>query len=82
MCALFPLVHSWSFPADTREVIFNTTSGSGDFNDLVFEDQYIELSTQVEQDPFVYGLGERMDNFKLSTNKTYTLWNVDQVRHS
>lgn len=68
--------------ADTYEVVFNSSSPAAGlaFNNLVFEDQYIELSTQMEDEPYVYGLGERMDNFRLTVNKTYTIWNADQVR--
>lgn len=59
----------------TGETLFNTSSpkGSGneEFNGLVFEDQYLEISTQLPQDSFVYGLGERAHPLRLNTSSAY-----------
>ena len=41
-----------------------------------FENQYIEISTQMSNNPNVYGLGERVHNYRLDPNfQTYTMWN-------
>lgn len=48
-------------PALTKEVIFNTTS-DGSFNGLVFENQYLEISTQLEANANIYGFGEEVKN--------------------
>jgi len=58
----------------TNDVIFNTTSPQ--FNPILFEDQYLELSTVLPQSPNIYGLGERVAPFRLPSN-TYTMWNRD-----
>eukprot|EP00026_Physarum_polycephalum_P002427 Phypoly_transcript_02433.p1 GENE.Phypoly_transcript_02433~~Phypoly_transcript_02433.p1 ORF type:complete len:897 (+),score=153.68 Phypoly_transcript_02433:115-2805(+) len=57
------------------DVIFNTTSSQ--FNPIVFEDQYLELSTVVPQEPNIYGLGERVAPFRLPLNTSYTMWAKD-----
>jgi hypothetical protein len=42
----------------TGEVLFNSsTPNSQSFNGLIFEDQYLEISTQLPQNPNIYGLG-------------------------
>eukprot|EP01137_Pigoraptor_chileana_P037623 Opistho-2@34981 len=63
------------------EALFNSTpTASQSFNGLVFENQYIELSTQLNGSPNIYGLGERVHEFRLDPNgKTYTLFNRDQA---
>eukprot|EP01114_Cavostelium_apophysatum_P008877 TRINITY_DN2179_c0_g1_i4.p2 TRINITY_DN2179_c0_g1~~TRINITY_DN2179_c0_g1_i4.p2 ORF type:complete len:897 (-),score=121.06 TRINITY_DN2179_c0_g1_i4:67-2757(-) len=58
------------------EVLFNSTP-TNNFNGLVFEDQYLELSTVLPQSASLYGLGERIGTMKLFP-QTYTLWNADQ----
>lgn len=61
-------------------VVFNSTS-TGLLSGLVFEDQYLEISTQLPKDPHVYGLGERIDSFHLdgsgSNGHTYAFWARD-----
>lgn len=47
------------FLAFSREVIFNTSS-DGSFNGLVFENQYLEISTQLEPNANIYGFGEQV----------------------
>eukprot|EP01103_Thecamoeba_quadrilineata_P002341 TRINITY_DN12310_c0_g1_i1.p1 TRINITY_DN12310_c0_g1~~TRINITY_DN12310_c0_g1_i1.p1 ORF type:complete len:899 (-),score=146.47 TRINITY_DN12310_c0_g1_i1:76-2772(-) len=63
----------------TGEVLFNSsTSPETPFNNLVFEDQYLELSTQLPNNPNIYGLGERVHPIRLTTNELYTLFNLDE----
>jgi alpha-glucosidase len=58
---------------DTDEVLFDT-SGTA----LVFESQYLRLRTSLPDDPYLYGLGEHSDPFRLkTTNYARTLWNQD-----
>ncbi|GAM28047.1 hypothetical protein SAMD00019534_112230 [Acytostelium subglobosum LB1] len=66
--------------ASNNQVIFNTTSPSNcQFNGLIFEDDYIEISTSFsESNPNLYGLGERTRPLRLANNGTYTLWAKDQ----
>ncbi|KAL6079351.1 P-type domain-containing protein [Balamuthia mandrillaris] len=72
------------------ETIFNTTSASYSrlndttramFNGLIFEDQYIEISTQLNDtndEPNIFGLGERVHSLRLdSSGKFYTLFTTD-----
>lgn len=63
------------------EVLFNSTPGTSkdtipSFNNLVFKDQYIELSTQLPPDSAIFGLGEstRSAGLRLAKGHTYTLW--------
>lgn len=59
--------------SDTGEVLFDT-SGSK----LVFESQYVHLSTKLPASPHLYGLGEHSDHFMLnSTNYTRTIYTRD-----
>lgn len=59
--------------ADTDEVLFDTSAAS-----LVFESQYLRLRTSLPEDPYLYGLGEHTDNFRLNTTDYIrTLWNRD-----
>lgn len=62
-----------------RDTIFNTTS-----SDLKYENQYLHLSTYLYNDknnvkgPNLYGLGERVDSFRLNTeNEKYTFFPFD-----
>ncbi|KAK2600207.1 hypothetical protein QQS21_005081 [Conoideocrella luteorostrata] len=58
---------------DTNEVLFDTTAAS-----LVFESQYLRLRTKLPKDPYLYGLGEHSDPFRLNTTKYIrTMWNQD-----
>jgi len=53
-----------------KVVVFESTS-------LVFHDQYIEIGTKTDKDPYIYGLGERVERLRLNTERTYTLFNTD-----
>ncbi|KID62609.1 alpha-glucosidase, partial [Metarhizium hybridum] len=58
---------------DTHEVLFDTSAAP-----LVFESQYVRLRTKLPQDPYLYGLGEHSDAFRLNTTGYIrTLWNQD-----
>jgi alpha-D-xyloside xylohydrolase len=65
------------------EVLFNTSApGSrsrGRFNNLVFKDQYLEVSSQLPHKSVLYGLGENThrDGPRLEHGRTYTLWATD-----
>lgn len=59
--------------ADTEEVLFDTSAAP-----LVFESQYLRLRTNLPEDPYLYGLGEHTDPFRLNTTDYIrTLWNHD-----
>ncbi len=59
------------------EVLFNTTT-TGSFNGLVFEDQYIEISTQLPPNPYIYGLGEHVRHLRIDADGSkHTLWARD-----
>jgi len=62
----------------TGEVIFNTT-GADDFANLIFEDQYLELSTVLPTNANIYGLGERVRPLRLAQNIPYTMWSADEA---
>jgi alpha-glucosidase (family GH31 glycosyl hydrolase) len=51
------------------EVLFDTTGSK-----LVFEDQFLELSTNMVDDYNIYGLAESLHSFRLGTNWTQTFW--------
>ncbi|KAM3443250.1 hypothetical protein MY4824_000553 [Beauveria thailandica] len=58
---------------DTGEVLFDTSAAA-----LVFETQYLRLRTALPRDPYLYGLGEHSDPFRLNTTSyVRTLWNQD-----
>ncbi|KAM3510770.1 hypothetical protein MY11210_005600 [Beauveria gryllotalpidicola] len=58
---------------DTGEVLFDTAA-----EPLVFETQYLRLRTALPRDPYLYGLGEHSDPFRLNTTSyVRTLWNQD-----
>lgn len=63
------------------ETLFNSTAmyNNGDlFGNLVFKDQYLEISTAVPFSASLYGLGESTrPGFRLNRNESYTLWNLD-----
>jgi alpha-glucosidase (family GH31 glycosyl hydrolase) len=46
---------------------------------LVFEDQFIEIVTNMVNDYNVYGLAENIRNFRLGNNYTQTLFNADSA---
>ncbi|KAF4550918.1 putative glycosyl hydrolases family 31 protein 1 [Elsinoe fawcettii] len=55
------------------EVLFNT-SGS----QIIFESQYLRLRTSLPEDPYLYGIGEHTDPFRLNnTDYTRTIWARD-----
>ena len=55
------------------EVLFDSSAAS-----LVFESQYLRLRTSLPKDPYLYGLGEHSDPFRLNTTDyVRTLWNQD-----
>ena len=59
--------------ADTGEVLFDTTG-----NTLIFENQYVYLKTNLPENPYLYGLGEHSDSFRLNTtNYTRTIYTAD-----
>lgn len=53
----------------TGEVLFDT-SGSA----LVYEDQFLELTTAMVDDYNIYGLAESLHSFRLGQNWTQTFW--------
>lgn len=54
---------------DNGEVLFDTRGYK-----LIFETQYLELTTNMEEDDNVYGLGEVIHSLKLHKNFTRTLY--------
>ncbi|GBB95116.1 hypothetical protein RclHR1_02480015 [Rhizophagus clarus] len=62
--------------ADTGEKIIETNVPG--MNTLVFEDQYMEISFSLPQDPFIYGLGEVVDQLRRDPRGTFhTIWTRD-----
>ena len=70
------------------EVLFNSSastntnadgSKSQSFNNMIFKDQYLEISSQLPGKSALYGLGEstRPDGLRLTPGRTYTLWATD-----
>eukprot|EP01018_Ginkgo_biloba_P031171 Gb_36137 [translate_table: standard] len=60
------------------EVLFNSTAGDKLFGNMVFKDQYLEISTIIPSNASLYGLGESTrPGFRLSQNESYSLWNSD-----
>ncbi|KAG6412929.1 hypothetical protein SASPL_125624 [Salvia splendens] len=62
------------------ETLFDTTSLPSDpYSDLVFKDQYIEISTKLPKDASLYGLGENTQprGIKIVPNDPYTLYTTD-----
>jgi len=67
------------FPDRKPYTIFDTRNSA-----FIFSDQFIQFGSNLPGDcdggcaPNLYGLGERVDTLKLSTqNMTYTIWNHD-----
>jgi alpha-glucosidase len=53
----------------TNETLFDTSAAS-----LIFENQYLRLRTSLPESPYLYGLGEHTDPFRLNTtNYTRTV---------
>jgi alpha-D-xyloside xylohydrolase len=62
------------------QTLFNSSSdGSGSFGEMVFKDQYLEISTQLPKDASLYGLGENTQphGIKLYPGDPYTLYTTD-----
>ncbi|XP_012463676.1 alpha-xylosidase 1 [Gossypium raimondii] len=76
-------VDPFSFAVTRRsngQTLFNSSSGGGDsFGEMVFKDQYLEISTQLPEDASLYGLGENTQphGIKLYPNDPYTLYTTD-----
>ncbi|KAK9804037.1 hypothetical protein WJX73_006346 [Symbiochloris irregularis] len=49
-------------------------------HELIFKDQYLQLTTSVPEDAVIYGLGERTSSsgLPLLRNMSYTMWNRDR----
>ncbi|KAL8105936.1 hypothetical protein AgCh_029668 [Apium graveolens] len=58
------------------QTLFNSSTS---FSNLVFKDQYLEISTTLPKDASLYGLGENTQphGIKLSPNEPYTLYTTD-----
>ncbi|PPE01485.1 hypothetical protein GOBAR_DD01494 [Gossypium barbadense] len=62
------------------QTLLNSSSGGSDsFGEMVFKDQYLEISTQLPKDSSLYGLGENTQphGIKLYPNDPYTLYTTD-----
>lgn len=62
------------------QTLFNSSSdGSDSFGEMVFKDQYLEISTQLPKDASLYGLGENTQphGIKLYPGDPYTLYTTD-----
>ena len=58
---------------ESGDVLFDTTN-----NALVFERQFLRLKTNLPKDPYLFGLGEHSDSFRLGTEDyTRTFWSRD-----
>ncbi|WMV22786.1 hypothetical protein MTR67_016171 [Solanum verrucosum] len=63
------------------ETLFNSSFDDSDsYNNLVFKDQYLEISTKLPQNASLYGLGENTQphGIKIYPNDPYTLYTTDQ----
>lgn len=59
--------------SSSDEVLFDTSAAS-----LIFESQYLRLRTSLPAEPYLYGLGEHSDPFRLNhTDYIRTIWNQD-----
>lgn len=62
------------------QILFDSRSDESDpYSDLVFKDQYLEISTKLPKDASLYGLGENTQphGIKLYPNDPYTLYTTD-----
>ncbi|XP_002531635.2 alpha-xylosidase 1 [Ricinus communis] len=62
------------------QTLFNSSSDESDpFSQLVFKDQYLEISTKLPKDASLYGLGENTQphGIKLYPGDPYTLYTTD-----
>lgn len=62
--------------ASDNTSIFNTLVPN--FSSLIFEDQYLEVSTQLPDNYYIYGLGERIHSLRLQPDNTFSIWPRDQ----
>ncbi|KAH0756847.1 hypothetical protein KY290_020340 [Solanum tuberosum] len=63
------------------ETLFNSSFDDSDsYNNLIFKDQYLEISTKLPQNTSLYGLGENTQphGIKIYPNDPYTLYTTDQ----
>ncbi|KAJ4292427.1 hypothetical protein N0V90_009089 [Kalmusia sp. IMI 367209] len=60
------------FRTSTKEELFSTYG-----HVIVYEDQFLELVTNMEDDYNLYGLAENIHDFRLGNNYTQTYYNVD-----
>lgn len=56
----------------TGDVLFSTKNSV-----LVYENQFIEFETSLPEDYNLYGLGDRVQQFRIKENHTLTSWNAD-----
>jgi len=61
--------------ASTGTVLFST-----DLSRLIFADKFIQLQSSLSS-PYLFGLGEHLDNFTKTADKykTYSMWNTDRL---
>ncbi|KAJ4960042.1 hypothetical protein NE237_019952 [Protea cynaroides] len=62
------------------QTLFNSTASESDpYGNMVFKDQYLEISTKLPKDASLYGLGENTQphGIKLYPNDPYTLYTTD-----
>ncbi|CAN8275753.1 unnamed protein product [Cochlearia groenlandica] len=74
-------VDPFSFAVKRRsngDTLFNTTASLA-FGEMVFKDQYLEISTSLPGNASLYGLGEnsQANGIKLVPNEPYTLYTED-----
>ncbi|KAL6057391.1 Alpha-xylosidase 1 [Balamuthia mandrillaris] len=56
----------------------NINANEPTFNNLIFKDQYLEISTKLPKGYHIYGLGESFrQNFAIYPGETRTLWTMD-----
>ena len=70
----------------SNETLFNSTSSFSSsltpyVNNMVFKNQYLEISTSLPESASLYGIGEstRPAGFKLAPRSKYTLWAEDMA---
>ncbi|XP_058091539.1 alpha-xylosidase 1-like [Magnolia sinica] len=62
------------------QTLFNTSSDESDpYGNLVFKDQYLEISTKLPSSAAIYGLGENTqpNGIRLQPNDPYTIYTTD-----
>ncbi|GIQ82196.1 glycoside hydrolase family 31 [Kipferlia bialata] len=66
------------FVGGDLRTIFDTTPDSGDMaQQLVFENQYMQISTKTDSDSVFHGLGIRENSFQIPEGDNITFWNRD-----